>query len=334
MGWFWADPPAPTGPGRLHVEKGHPKQPLHNHTAVDGKPPEGCPMHAPSSRPDEPPEGCPMHSSASSNPTEYLSTPLNPTNLMPHLPSTPIHSDQSAPLPGDRTVSSIPKGTTPDAGNWEYPSPQQMYNAMRRKGFVESYPGEILNIVGMVEVHNFLNEGAWGEIVSWEREFRGGWWEAARRRWQRGGILPEEDLQPNETEEAKTGPRLVRFQGKSQEWTPKVRVLQTLSRVYPEKFGTPPPFDRHDWYVLRHPREEVTEGAKPEEVRYVIDYYAGDPEPTGEPVFYLDVRPALDRPGAVMERVVRWGGDIWWRASGGIVRERERRKKEMEAMET
>ena len=60
----------------------------------------------------------------------------------------------------------------------------------------------------------------------------------------------------------------------------------------------------------------------------MIDYYAGDPEPTGEPVFYLDVRPALDRPGAVMERVVRWGGQVWWKASGAVVRERERRERE------
>ena len=52
----------------------------------------------------------------------------------------------------------------------------------------------------------------------------------------------------------------------------------------------------------------------------MIDYYAGPPEPTGEPVFYIDVRPALDRPGLIMERIINWSGDVWERASGADVR--------------
>lgn len=85
----------------------------------------------------------------------------------------------------------------------------------------------------------------------------------------------------------------------------------------------PAPFDRHDWYVLR----KAPGDDKPREVRYVIDYYAGPPEPTGEPVFYLDVRPALDRPGLMMERIVNWTGDVWERASGADVRKREQEEK-------
>lgn len=91
----------------------------------------------------------------------------------------------------------------------------------------------------------------------------------------------------------------------------------------------PLPFDRHDWYVLRYTSNDDAT-VEPQEVRYVIDYYSGPPEPTGEPVFYLDVRPALDRPSAILERTVRWGGDVWWRASGGSVREEERRRRAME----
>ena len=53
----------------------------------------------------------------------------------------------------------------------------------------------------------------------------------------------------------------------------------------------------------------------------MIDYYSGPPEPTGEPVFYLDVRPAVDGPTAAAERMLRWGGDVWHRASGAKVRE-------------
>lgn len=80
-------------------------------------------------------------------------------------------------------------------------------------------------------------------------------------------------------------------------------------------FSSEPPFDRHDWYVSRR----TSSGSK--EVRYVIDYYSAPPEESGEPVFYLDIRPALDTPTAAIERLMRWGGDVWWRASGGEVRE-------------
>jgi cytochrome c heme-lyase len=118
------------------------------------------------------------------------------------------------------------------------------------------------------------------------------------------------------TEEDGEFPRLVRFQGRSKHLTPRARLFQILGRVYPEKFGGPPPFDRHDWYVLRQDGQEV---------RYVIDYYSAPPEPTGEPVFYLDVRPAIaiDRPSAILERTMVWGGDIWERASGADVRRAE-----------
>jgi len=34
------------------------------------------------------------------------------------------------------------------------------------------------------------------------------------------------------------------------------------------------------------------------ELRYVIDYYSAPPDEEGNPVFYLDVRPALDSFGA------------------------------------
>lgn len=80
---------------------------------------------------------------------------------------------------------------------------------------------------------------------------------------------------------------------------------------------TEPPFDRHDWYVTRKVGNET------KEIRYVIDYYSGEPEPTGEPVFYLDVRPAFTPLGAA-ERFIRWGTDVWWRASGAEVREAEK----------
>lgn len=64
-----------------------------------------------------------------------------------------------------------------------------------------------------------------------------------------------------------------------------------------------PPFDRHDW-IVRRPRTG-------EEVRYVIDYYSAPPMPDGEPVFSLDVRPALDSVQSIRERAVVGTSEIW-----------------------
>ena len=80
--------------------------------------------------------------------------------------------------------------------------------------------------------------------------------------------------------------------------------------------STEPPFDRHDWFVSRNVNGEK------KEIRYVIDYYSGEPEPTGEPVFYLDVRPAATLTGS-SERFIRWGTDVWWKAIGGDKREQD-----------
>jgi len=43
----------------------------------------------------------------------------------------------------------------------------------------------------------------------------------------------------------------------------------------------------------------------------VIDYYSAPPTPDGEPVFALDVRPALDSAQSVKERVVVGTREIW-----------------------
>ena len=94
-------------------------------------------------------------------------------------------------------------------------------------------------------------------------------------------------------------------------------MMYKLRRSKLTKKRTDPPFDRHDWYVSRSINGQT------KEIRYVIDYYEGPDEPTGEPVFYLDVRPAIT-PTAAVERMMRWGGDVWYRASGGVVREQNK----------
>lgn len=214
---------------------------------------------------------------------------------------------QTIHLPTEREMSSIPRGDA--ESNWEYPSPQQMYNAMLRKGYDDT-PQDAVE--SMVAVHNFLNEGAWAEIVGWEQRFSRGLahgWEACSR--------GEEGFENRISKtERLPDPKLLRFQGRPSDVTPKARMLGILGWIYPAKFGGEPPFDRHDWYVERQMPQAQTR-----EVRYVIDYYSGPPEPTGEPVFYLDVRPAVDGPTAATERLIRWSADIWHRASGAKARE-------------
>jgi hypothetical protein len=53
---------------------------------------------------------------------------------------------------------------------WEYPSPQQFYNALVRKGW--ETPEESIEMV--VAIHNFLNERAWEEVMKWEKR-KPGW---------------------------------------------------------------------------------------------------------------------------------------------------------------
>ncbi|KAF4158868.1 hypothetical protein CNMCM6069_003107 [Aspergillus lentulus] len=297
----------------------------------------GCPMHAsnappalssPSARSDTS-SSCPVRSpdspfyvqpktTVTDSPrppapeTRSTLSKLNPLNYMFSSISQERAPNQTVDLPVEREPSSIPRGDAD--GNWEYPSPQQMYNAMLRKGYTDT-PQDAVE--AMVAVHNFLNEGAWAEIVGWERLFAKGLgqaWEKCRKG-EQGIALEAMKQEMTGNVDPASEPRLLRFKGRPQELTPKAQILQALGWLYPAKFGTSPPFDRHDWFVLR----QTPSG--PKEVRYVIDYYSGPPEPTGEPVFYLDIRPALDTPTAAVERLMRWGGDVWYRASGGAVRE-------------
>ncbi|KAI8626007.1 cytochrome c heme lyase [Xylariaceae sp. FL1651] len=334
MGWFWAD-------GPNHITQ----SPSLSHRAFpssqDGprSPPPECPMHKHQKSADAialPPSTCPVkhtgpdafsaerrsacpvpHASPATTEPEPRSTlsKLNPLNYMFRELSQAPAPNQTHALPVEREPSTIPKGD--GAGNWEYPSPQQMYNALLRKGYTDT---DVTAVESMVSVHNFLNEGAWAEIMEWEKRFAGGLYKGWRK-CSRG----EQNFEANvkkygyEKELDDLAPSLVRFQGRPQEMTPKAAMIQVMGWIYPAAFGTEPPFDRHDWYVSR----DVNGQRK--EIRYVIDYYSGEPEPTGEPVFYLDVRPAIT-PTAAVERALRWGCDVWWRASGGDVRELAKRQ--------
>lgn len=180
------------------------------------------------------PSSCPVKHDQNSNASEdgFLSK-INPLNYMFRDLSNKQAPNQTHALPTDRDPSSIPKGS--GDGNWEYPSPQQMYNALLRKGYTDTDPTAVES---MVAVHNFLNEGAWAEIVDWERRFGGGLWRA----WQicRRG----EENAPDTTRllDWRSGsqpaePTLVRFQGRPKDLTPKAAMLQVMGWLYPAKFG-------------------------------------------------------------------------------------------------
>ncbi|KAK5938951.1 holocytochrome c synthase [Knufia obscura] len=346
MGWFWSTPEPSSAPVAPH--------PLPKPGAT---PPPECPMHksdVPSpllqkieqSQQSSQPSSCPVKSPSQAE--RYPTTPaapidpprqsqqaswsasLNPLNYMPTFKNErAADSPQSRSLALEREISSIPRGDADS--NWEYPSPQQMYNAMLRKGHTET-PAE--DVTAMVAVHNFLNEGAWNEIVEWENIFAPGLsagWEKCKRGEQ--GLAMDRakreylaELQaerrraaglPDDATKQTEQPRLLRFQGRPGEPTPKARVIQALAQAFPNRFGQEPPFDRHDWYVAR---KQPDGSAK--EVRYVIDYYGGGLQATGEPVFYLDIRPALDTPTAAAERAIRWGSDVWYTATGSGIREK------------
>ena len=189
-------------------------------------------------------DSCPVQISDesfnSSLSTSATLSKLNPLNYMPSHLSQSRAANQTVNLPRERTASSIPRG---DADrNWEYPSPQQMYNAMLRKGYDDT-PQDAVE--SMVAVHNFLNEGAWSEIVEWERRFAPGLvygWRACKKGEE--GSMTKLDMV--ESEKGAPRPRLVRFQGRPNEMTPKAKILQLLGQIYPAKFG----YDCSDLRIL------------------------------------------------------------------------------------
>ena len=233
---------------------------------------------------------------------------LDPRNNMPRSPSQEPCAGQRLPLSTSRAASSIPKAgvafvvvASPESGGgggggaggggekketidtstdvtWTYPSPQMFFNALRRKG--KGADVSERDMESVVSAHNAMNEATWRRVAAWER------------------ALHAEDSAPC------GGPRLARFLGRPHDLSPAARMEYYWSSVAGriggssedgDKAPSPPrlPFDRHDWYVDRCGRE----------VRYVIDFYfdearAGTPE-----AFDLRVRPALDSPGAALDRL-------------------------------
>ncbi|KAJ7023972.1 cytochrome c/c1 heme-lyase [Mycena alexandri] len=202
---------------------------------------------------------------------------VNPVNNVPWNLSQSPAPNQSISLSTKRKKSSIPCATSsePDpadssSSTWVYPSPQQFYNALTRKGY--EMPQDQMDT--MVQLHNFLNEEAWADVLRWEA------------RWQRSFAAPT----------------LVQICGKPRELSFKARGLLVAGWLLPSWFASVRPFDRHDWLVRR---------ASGREVRYIIDYYRAPPDELGNPAFALDVRPASDNVDNIRQRVSTAAGGLW-----------------------
>lgn len=227
---------------------------------------------------------------------------VNQLNNIPTLAQQPSPG-QKIDLPLERTISSIPRASSSNAspsacpvahgtkkegegvtgkseeGQWEYPSPQQFYNALVRKGW--ETPEESVEM--MVNIHNWLNEEAWSQVRKWEERHDGG-----------------------------DRSSLASFQGRPQELSPKARYHLLMGKIMPSLYASIRPFDRHDWIVhrpaLSDGKSYMSGGntAPFTSHRYVIDYYHLADDKEGNPVFSLDVRPAVDDLESVGLRVGEW----------------------------
>lgn len=148
-------------------------------------------------------------------------------------------------LPQSREVSSIPRGGLDSKENekWVYPSEEMFYEAMKRK----NHNPNRNDMKVIVPIHNAVNEKVWSEIQKWE------------------------------SETSTCEPKLVKFEAKQNQLTPKAMFRWFL--------GYKKPFDRHDWTIDRCG----------EQITYVIDFYSGE-----NLSFYLDVRPKISMEGIKM----------------------------------
>lgn len=196
------------------------------HDASAAKFPSGCPIPHASRTADAP-------AAAEPEPEQSTLSKLNPLNYMFKNLSQAPAANQTVALPVEREPSTIPKGD--GQGNWEYPSPQQMYNALLRKGYTDT---DVTAVESMVSVHNFLNEGAWNEIMEHEKRFAGGLlkgWRKCSRGEENFESTAKKYGYDKEIEEV--SPSLVRFQGRPQDMTPKAAMLQVMGWLYPTAFS-------------------------------------------------------------------------------------------------
>lgn len=206
------------------------------------------------------------------HPTQRL--PLSTHRLDSTIPrsSTNNRNASNAPtLPAhqirvDRNRNHAPEAETEadgGGGNWVYPSEQQVFNAMKRKGWNNV---EEESIPSFLQIHNSVNERSWNEILKWENS--------------------DDDIE------------LSRFEGRPQNVTPKAWILSTLGirdkpfdrhdwYVVRKNGGSSEDAPIEKRYVLDFYMTRENDGLG-----------SGGMLPRVE----IDVRPALDGPSAAVQR--------------------------------
>ena len=233
--------------------------------------------------------GCPVKNGASIGGTasqhpEYdvYSQPIDKTNQMPKGVKTQMPTaTQKTEISTDRVKSSIPKGgQTENNSTWTYPSPQQFYNALARKGKLDNETSEE-DMESVVALHNNMNEKTWAKVVEWEKQ----------------------------TYKQSSSPKLLKFQGRPHDLSPKATLKHYL-------LGHPLPYDRHDWVVLRDDGSTVRYVID----YYYDDTRAKETEESAMPSLHdrnatqsllVDVRPALDSPSLFVARALQMPYKIW-----------------------
>jgi cytochrome c heme-lyase len=213
--------------------------------------------------------------------------------------------DQMIPLSTRRSISTIPKPNEESENNtnvgiqkapahqpeesskWVYPSEQQFFNAMKRKGW-DIPAGMETTIPHVVQIHNAVNERGWRQVLEWER------------------------LRENES------PRLVKFIGRPKDLSPR-------ARLYSMFWMRDEPFDRHDWYVDRGDGTDLRRyvidfyNGKEDKVVAPVNPNTSQEKGMGNraaagvglPTMYLDVRPAIDDIDSVQDSIKMFAKDTF-----------------------
>ena len=228
-------------------------------------------------------DGCPVMHDSSNKQQEHhpeynvYSQPIDKTNQMPKGVRTQLPvATQTSVLSTDRVSSSIPKGggDGSSSSTWTYPSPQQFYNALARKGKLDNDTSED-DMESVVALHNNMNEKTWGRVVEWERQ----------------------------TYSGDESPKLLKFQGRPSDLSPKAMFKHYV-------LGHPLPYDRHDWtivrgdgttvrYIIDYYFDETRAQESPESAKPTKD------QADATPSLLVDVRPALDGPSQFFARAVQ-----------------------------
>jgi cytochrome c heme-lyase len=193
-------------------------------------------------------------------------------------------ADQTLPMRTDRQVSSIPRGDVPEGEGphhqpttettprWVYPSEQQLYNAMRRKGW-NNVPED--SITAVLHIHNNINEGTWRKIQDWEG--------------------------------AEANIKLAKFQGRPGTLTPKAFLLTKVLRLYDPPFDRHDWYVANA--ATGHEQRYVIDYYSPtSDAAPAAASNHGDMAP---PQAVVDVRPALDDSRAVFMRGQRVLQDVF-----------------------